>query len=105
MFNDKKLRNTFWLAVLGVIAPVLLLMMGLGINIGVYSFDAPALLIIIALVINIYVLIQLMRNWKKWPQPAIKITALILALLGTIFSIGAEYLMLSLSYMVHTYKN
>jgi hypothetical protein len=83
MFKDKKLRNTFWTAGMALILPPLFSMLMLFIG-----ADALALLsttiAIPATIVSIYVLVQFIKNWKKWPQRPIKIIGIIIASLGII---------------------
>ena len=101
MFNDKKLRNTFWLAVLAAISPALYW----AIVIALSPLPSIYLQVEIGLaglagLISLYALIVFIRKWRIWKKPAIKIIGKIISLagfLGGLFLIGIALLSIALS--------
>jgi hypothetical protein len=89
MFNDKKLRNTFWLAVLAAITPICLLCINdTSLFASTNYYDEKMIVISgIAEIISIYGLTIFILNWKKWEPLAIKIIGVVISLTGIVLGI------------------
>ncbi len=97
MFNDKKLRNTFSMAVLAVVLPTLywVVISNTGhlestlywVEIGICS---------IACLLSLYAIIRVIKNWKAWDFPVLKICIILISIIGILVGLffihGSWYL-------------
>ncbi|HTA27316.1 MAG TPA: hypothetical protein VK809_05985 [Bacteroidia bacterium] len=82
MFNDKKLRNTFWLEIFVILSLVCFWSFGARVNAGVIAYAGMAISLV-ALVVSIYLLVKYIRKWKIKLKQIIE-TVVILTLAGMI---------------------
>lgn len=79
MFNNKKLRNTFWLALFAVSSPLWLIVdWSSG-----HNFETIANLISgLGFFMGLYVFIMFIVNWRIWPQKEIKVIGILFGLIS-----------------------
>ncbi len=99
MFQDKKLRNTFLMALFGFGIPVCYLLAATEISASVLNWVDSAILIG-GILVCIYALIKLFKNWKGWSRQMVKISILILGLAGILLNV---YVILVIYALYHWY--
>ncbi len=83
MFQDKKLRNTFWLSIWTVIIPESFWFINLEFVHDFFAFHVFDIILTgISFFIGIYTLIIYAKNWKSWNQVAIKNLGVIITSIG-----------------------
>ncbi|HTA27315.1 MAG TPA: hypothetical protein VK809_05980 [Bacteroidia bacterium] len=99
MFNDKKLRNTFLLALFGFGIPVCYLFGGTEISASVLNWIDSAILVG-GMLVCVYALVKLFKSWKTWNRQLVKVAILILGFAGILLN---AYVILVIYALYHWY--